>query len=58
MTQAMKIGNVSVMPGEVGRGGIPIGADMFPRGREIPLIVVRGAADGPVLWAERGDARR
>ncbi len=58
MTQAMKIGNVSVMPGEVGRGGIPIGADMFPRGREIPLIVVRGAADGPVLWlngATHGD---
>lgn len=58
MTQAMTIGNVSVMPGDTARGGIPINADMFPRGREIPLIVVRGASDGPILWlngATHGD---
>lgn len=58
MTREMKIGNLSLLPGETQRGGIPIGADMFAREREIPLLVMRGAADGPVLWlngATHGD---
>lgn len=58
MTQALNIGTVSAMPGEVKRGGIPIGADMYGREREIPIIVYRGAEDGPILWlngATHGD---
>ncbi len=58
MTEPLTIGTVSVNPGEVARGGIPIGADMYGREREIPIIVVRGAEDGPTLWlngATHGD---
>lgn len=58
MTQALNIGTVSIMPGEKKRGGIPIGADMYGREREIPLIVYRGVEDGPILWlngATHGD---
>ena len=56
--QALTIGNISVMPGEVKRGGIPIGGDMYQRTREIPIIVYRGVEDGPILWlngATHGD---
>lgn len=58
MAEPIKIGNVSVMPGEVRRGGIPIGADTYGRERELPLIVYRGIEDGPTLWisgATHGD---
>ena len=60
MTNAtpMIIGNVSVMPGEVKRGGIPIGTDMYGIEREMPIIVYRGVEDGPRLWlngATHGD---
>ncbi len=58
MTQPLNIGTVSIMPGEKKRGGIPIGADMYGREREIPLIVYRGVEDGPILWlngATHGD---
>jgi predicted deacylase len=58
MATPMQVGTVSVMPGEVKRGGIPIGADMYRTEREIPIIVIRGAEDGPRLWlngATHGD---
>ena len=58
MAEALTIGTVTVMPGEMKRGGIPIGKDMYDREREIPIIVYRGAADGPTLWlngATHGD---
>lgn len=58
MATPMQVGTVSVMPGEVKRGGIPIGADMYRAEREIPIIVVRGVEDGPRLWlngATHGD---
>lgn len=58
MTEALKIGTASAMPGEVKRGGIPIGKDMYGREREIPLTIYRGAEDGPILWlngATHGD---
>lgn len=58
MAEALTIGTVSVMPGETKRGGIPIGADMYNREREIPIIVYRGTEDGPTLWlngATHGD---
>lgn len=54
----LNIGNVTVGRGEVKRGGIPIGKDMFTRDREIPIIVYHGAEDGPILWlngATHGD---
>lgn len=58
MAKPLTIGTVSVMPGEMKRGGIPIGADMYGRERDIPIIVYRGAEDGPQLWlngATHGD---
>lgn len=58
MTEALKIGTVSVMPGESKRGVIPIGADMYGRERGLPIIVYRGVEDGPRLWisgATHGD---
>ena len=57
MTQAMKFGNVSVMPGETARGGIPVNPDMFPREREIPLIVSARRRRRPGALAQRGDPR-
>ncbi len=58
MPEPLTIGNVTVNPGEVKRGGIPIPGDMFSRQREIPIIVYHGVADGPILWlngATHGD---
>ena len=58
MTESLKIGTVSVMPGQTQRGTIPIGADMYGRERELPIIVYRGVQDGPRLWisgATHGD---
>lgn len=58
MTTPFKVGNVEAMPGEVKRGGIPIGLDMAGNAREIPIIVYRGVEDGPCLWingATHGD---
>jgi predicted deacylase len=58
MTDALKIGTVSVMPGEAQRGVIPIGGDMYGRERGLPIIVYRGVEDGPRLWisgATHGD---
>lgn len=58
MAAPLTIGNITVMPGEVKRGGIPIGGDMVNRERQIPIIVYRGVEDGPILWlngATHGD---
>lgn len=58
MTEPLQIGTVSILPGEAKRGSIPIGADMYGRQRELPLIVYRGIEDGPRLWingATHGD---
>lgn len=59
MTRAsITIGNVTAEPGTTVRGGIPIGTDMYGREREVPIIVVHGADEGPVLWlngATHGD---
>ncbi|MBK9747641.1 MAG: succinylglutamate desuccinylase/aspartoacylase family protein [Chloroflexi bacterium] len=58
MAAPLTIGTVSVMPGEMKRGGIPIGKDMYAREREVPIIVYRGVEDGPILWlngATHGD---
>ena len=56
--EALTIGTVKVEPGEMKRGGIPVGEDIYGASREIPIIIMRGANDGPVLWlngATHGD---
>ena len=58
MAAALNIGTVSIMPGEVKRGGIEIFADMYGQKRLIPITVYRGVEDGPILWlngATHGD---
>ena len=58
MAKTLTIGNVTVKRGEMKRGGIPIGKDMYGLEREIPITVYRGAEDGPILWlngATHGD---
>jgi predicted deacylase len=52
------IGNVTAAPGTRVRGAIPVGRDMAGRTREMPIIVLHGAKDGPILWingATHGD---
>jgi len=54
----MTLGTVTAEPGTTVRGGIPVGIDMYGREREIPITVIHGASDGPVLWingATHGD---
>lgn len=58
MTEALTIGNVTVMPGEMKRGVIQAGADMAGRPYAMPIIVVRGVEEGPCVWingATHGD---
>jgi len=50
MAKAITVGGITVSPGEIGFGKLmleplPDGAETF-----IPLIVLNGATDGPVLW--------
>jgi len=58
MSPSSMIGPFETKPGQITRSSIPIGRDMYGRLREIPVIVCRGAADGPILWlngATHGD---
>ena len=58
MTEPIQIGNVSILPGEIKRGAIPVATDIRGQARDIPIIVVRGAEEGPRLWlngATHGD---
>ena len=58
MTEALTIGTVSVLPGEMKRGVIQAGADMAGRPYAMPIIVVRGVEEGPCVWingATHGD---
>jgi hypothetical protein len=58
MTEALTIGAVAVLPGEMKRGVIQAGADMAGRPYAMPIIVVRGVEEGPCLWingATHGD---
>ncbi len=50
MTEELRIGNVSVKPGEMKRGTIAIGKNMYGTEREIPIIVYRGVKEGKRLW--------
>lgn len=58
MSEALLIGTAAAAPGTLTRSAIPIGADASGAARSIPVLVCRGAADGPVLWvngATHGD---
>lgn len=58
MTEALTIGAVTVLPGEMKRGAIQAGADMAGRPYAMPIIVVRGVEEGPCVWingATHGD---
>jgi len=49
--QPVTVGTAKASPGETARGVIPAGRD-FDGPIEIPVIVVRGTRDGPVLWID------
>ena len=61
MTQSVKhadgsltVGTGTAKPGELVRCGIPVGRDIYGNDRALPLIVVNGAEDGPILWLNGG----
>ena len=51
---ALTIGTGTAQPGEITRCGIPVGIDIYGGRREIPIIIVNGAEDGPILWLNGG----
>ena len=53
-TTAITIGNVSAACGTVARGFIPVGSSPLGPVHSIPLIIVNGAHDGPVLCVDAG----
>lgn len=58
MSKPLVIGTVSALPGEIHRGAIRAGVDMAGHPHDMPIIVYRGAQDGPILWingATHGD---
>ena len=58
MSEPLTIGTVTINPGEVKRGEIPIPGDMYGDRRALPIIVYRGVEDGARLWiagASHGD---
>ena len=58
MSEGPRIGTAAPAPGTVAHGGIPVGTDLRGIVDEIPVIVCRGAEDGPTLWlngATHGD---
>ncbi|MCY3545724.1 MAG: M14 family metallopeptidase [Gemmatimonadetes bacterium] len=53
-----QVGTASAARGTRARGAIPVGPDAAGRMGEIPVLISRGEADGPVLWingATHGD---
>lgn len=56
--EVLTIGGTEARPGTMTRGAIPVGADVAAAAREIPILICRGASDGPILWingATHGD---
>lgn len=56
--EVLTIGSAEAPPGKVVRGAIPVGCDVAAVAREIPILICRGASDGPTLWingATHGD---
>lgn len=50
MKSEMTIGDITVKTGEVKRGRINIGKNMYGIERSLPVIVYNGAGDGKCLW--------
>ena len=58
MRPAFRVGTATAAHGTHAKGAIPVGIDPTGRTSEIPVLVCRGEADGPVLWingATHGD---
>lgn len=56
--EVLTIGSAEAPPGKAVRGAIPVGCDVAAVAREIPILICRGASDGPILWingATHGD---
>lgn len=56
--QELKVGTAVAKPGQVARGGIPVGNDMYGNELSLPVTVVCGTEPGPVMWlngATHGD---
>jgi len=54
----LRVGTAVAEPGQVARGGIPFGNDMYGNKLQIPVTVVCGVEAGPILWlngATHGD---
>ncbi len=50
MAKAFTIGNVTVNPGELSFGGLDVGYFNDGSPVTVPLLVMRGEKDGPVMW--------
>ncbi len=58
MNEVLTIGSAQARPGTTARGAIPVGVDVAGGPRDIPILVCRGAQEGPTLWingATHGD---
>ena len=56
--ETLVIGSAEAPPGKMIRGVIPVGSDVAAVARAIPILICRGASDGPILWingATHGD---
>ncbi len=51
---ALTIGTGTAKSGELIRCGLPIGRDLYGNERALPLVVINGSADGPILWLNGG----
>ncbi len=50
MSKSINIGDITVNPGEMKRGRIPIGKNLYGIERSLPVIVYNGVNDGKCLW--------
>jgi predicted deacylase len=48
----IRVGTAAAKPGEVRRGGIPFGKDIYGNELSIPVTVMCGMEPGPVLWLD------
>ncbi|RKX41755.1 MAG: succinylglutamate desuccinylase, partial [Thermotogae bacterium] len=50
----VRVGTGAAQPGEVVRCGIPVGKNIYGTERQLPIIIVNGAGEGPILWLNGG----
>lgn len=50
----LKVGTASAKPGSVATGAIPVTNHPGGSSIEIPVVIINGANDGPVLWIDNG----